>query len=112
MSRTIALRDVFSAASRAADQLVIGRAPVRQGEGVYAVPSAHTDEVYTVRIDDLSSLRATCTCPHGGRLAQGLEANGECWHVVAALMAEATMRPRRPRGAVAANAPGQPALAA
>lgn len=92
-----ALREILAAASRAADQLVIGRALERRRDGIYLVPSAHSDEVYAVTLGGDGSYRASCTCPHGRRIAQGLEANGRCWHVVAAMMDDATRRPRRGR---------------
>jgi len=75
---------IQSAMERAAMNRKAGRVAVRNADGSYAVPSAHSDTTYTVKVINLTQLQASCTCPNGA----ASDARGICWHKIQALSEE------------------------
>jgi len=73
-----------AALERAAQHRKAGRIPQLQADGSYLVPSATSDQVYVVRIQNLTELRASCSCAHGTRG----DAKGYCWHSISAMAEE------------------------
>lgn len=69
--------------ARAVANAAAGRRAERTGERTYTVASAHGAEVYTVTVESVINLQATCSCKHG----QHADAKGICWHKSAAIAA-------------------------
>jgi len=74
----------LKAIERAATNHQAGRVALQVAPGIYEVPSSTGDGAYTVRIINLGSLLASCTCPHGSKESS----KGHCWHTVSALCRE------------------------
>lgn len=79
-------REWAAANARAIANAKAGRRAERIAEKTYAVTSSKTNTTYTVGIDSIVKLQATCTCPHGSRT----DAKGICWHKSAAIAAAIT----------------------